>query len=285
MAGSKAVGVGNKAGRPAARPGQAPGSDKAPRRQAVQRGQAFVGSSGWSYDHWVGLVYPERAKPRDWLAHYAKRLGTVEINASFYHLPKPEMLEGWAERTPAGFRFAVKAWRRITHYRRLVDCAEPLTVFIERVAALGPKLGPVLFQLPPRFGLDLDRLTAFLALLPEDRRFAFEFRDPSWHVEPVYRALAAKNAAFCPFQLGKLAGPRVVTADFVYVRLHGPKARYRGDYSKAALAGWAKWLRTQMKAGYDTYVYFDNTDEADYAVRDAERLAAMLAEPSRKRRA
>lgn len=257
---------------------------KASRRRGEQRGQVLVGTSGWSYDHWVGLVYPEGANPRDWLAHYATRLGTVEINASFYHLPKPEMLEGWAAHTPAGFRFAVKAWRRITHYRRLADCGEPLTVFLERVAALGPKLGPVLFQLPPRFGLDLDRLNAFLELLPRDKRFAFEFRDPSWHVEPVYRALAARNAAFCPFQLGKLVGPRVVTADFVYVRLHGPKARYRGDYSKAALADWAKWLRPQMKAGCDVYVYFDNTDEADYAVRDAERLAAMLSEPVTRRR-
>ncbi len=237
----------------------------------------WVGTSGWSYDGWRGPFYPRGLKRTDWLAHYAERFRSVEINASFYHLPKTAVLEGWAAHTPADFLFAVKAWRAITHYRRLVGCTDHLRVFYERLAALGRKTGPVLFQMPPRFPVDLPRLAAFLAALPAGGRHAFEFRDPSWHTDAVYALLAQHNAAFCVFELGKARAPRVVTADFVYVRLHGRRARYRGNYSAAALRGWAGWLDGAMADGRDAFVYFDNTDEKDYALRNAEALDAMLA--------
>lgn len=237
----------------------------------------WVGTSGWSYDGWRGRFYPRDLRKRDWLGHYAQSFRTVELNASFYHLPKDTVVGDWAAHTPADFLFAVKAWRAITHYRRLADCADHLKVFYERIAPLGPKAGPVLFQLPPRFGVDLPRLRDFLALLPAGRRHAFEFRDPSWHDEAVYALLAERNAAFCPFEMGPSQAPRVATADFVYVRLHGHRRRYRGDYSHAALRDWADWLHGQKEAGRDVHVYFDNTDEKDFALKNARTLEAMLA--------
>lgn len=237
----------------------------------------WIGTAGWSYDHWgKGAFYPRGLKKTDWLGHYAGRLRSVEINASFYHLPRIPVLETWAAHTPDGFLFAVKAWRAITHYRRLADCAEHVESFFSRIAALGAKGGPVLFQTPPRFPADTGRLAAFLALLPKDRRCAFEFRDESWHSDAVYTLLAGHNAAFCPFELGGQAAPRIVTADFVYIRLHGRKGRYTGNYSAAALRDWADWLGARLAEGRDVHVYFDNTDVKDYALRNAMRLDAML---------
>jgi uncharacterized protein YecE (DUF72 family) len=237
----------------------------------------WVGTSGWSYDGWRGRFYPRAMGKTRWLGHYAETFRTVELNASFYHLPKPAVMEGWAAHTPPGFLFAVKAWRAITHYRRLADCADHLGVFYERLALLGEKAGPVLFQLPPRFGVDLPRLRDFLAQLPEGRRHAFEFRDPSWHDDAVYTLLAEHNAAFVPFEMGPKRSPRVATADFVYVRLHGHRRRYRGDYSEATLRDWTGWLGARMTEGRDVHVYFDNTDEKDFAIRNAEALDGMLA--------
>jgi len=237
----------------------------------------YTGTSGWTYRHWRGPFYPKALPERDWLAHYATRLPSVEINASFYHLPREAMLARWREVTPAGFVFAIKAWRALTHRRRLLDCAEPLSTFLDRAALLGEKRGPILFQLPPRFPAEPERLKAFADLLPADGRFAFEFRDPSWHRDAVYAALAERNLAFCAFELAEKRSPRIVTADFVYVRLHGRKARYRGAYDEAALADWAEWLSRQYLDGRDVYTYFDNTDEGDFALRNAARLGAMLA--------
>ena len=237
----------------------------------------YVGTSGWSYAHWRGLVYPRGVGQGDWLAHYATLLSSVELNASFYRLPTPSMLEGWRDKTPPGFVFALKGSRLISHLRRLADCAEDLERFLQATALLGKKRGPILFQLPPKFPADRMRLAAFLKLLPKSLRFAFEFRDPSWHSEETYALLGAHNAAFVPFELGKLKGPRVATADFVYVRLHGRKGRYRGNYTPEALNDWAHWLTAEMAQGRDAYVYFDNTDDADYAVRNAQTLDGLLA--------
>ena len=238
---------------------------------------SWIGTSGWSYENWNGPFYPPGLKRTGWLAHYSTHLRSVEINNSFYHLPRQSMLAGWVDLTPPGFLFAVKAWRAITHYRHLANCADRLAVFLDRIDGLGDKCGPVLFQLPPRWQVDLERLAAFLAMLPEGRRFAMEFRDPSWHCEAVYELLRGGNVAFCPFELADLTAPRIVTADFVYVRLHGRRAPYRGAYADAELAGWADWLAANMSEGRDIHIYFDNTDEADHAVRDAQRLCALLA--------
>ncbi len=239
----------------------------------------WVGTSGWTYANWRGRFYPAGLGQRNWLAYYAERYRSVELNASFYHLPRPGVAEGWVERTPDDFLFAVKAWRAITHRRRLANCAEQLRVFIERIGGLAGKLGPILFQLPPRWDADPERLATFLAALPPDRRYAFEFRDDRWHRDDIYALLAAHKAAFCPFELADKTAPRVVTADFVYVRLHGREGRYVGLYRDDELADWAAWLRDRMAEGRDVHVYFDNTDRADDALRNAARLDEMLAKP------
>ncbi len=242
----------------------------------MEAAELYVGTSGWSYPNWRGPFYPPKLPQREWLAYYARHLSSVELNASFYRLPDPARIAGWCARTPPGFRFAVKAWRAMTHHRRLMDCGELLRTFFDRMRAFGDRLGPVLFQLPPRFPADPARLAAFLADLPRGYAFAFEFRDPSWHRDEVYALLAAHGAAFCPFDLAGLTAPRVVTADFVYLRLHGHERRYRGSYSEEQLADWAAWLAGERARGRKLYVYFDNTDEAAHAVHDALRLRAML---------
>jgi uncharacterized protein YecE (DUF72 family) len=235
-----------------------------------------VGTSGWSYPNWVGPFYPEDLKRNAWLAHYAQHFAAVELNASFYRLPMANMLKGWHRRTPADFAFSVKAWRMITHTRRLADCDAEVQAFHERIAPLGDKAPLVLYQLPPKFPPDAARLDAFLNRLPARPRAAFEFRDPRWFDDAVYDVLRKHNRAFVPFELAEQRSPALATADFVYVRLHGREAKYRGRYPEAALQDWATWLQGHVDAGRDAYVFFDNTDQADDAVRDALRLRALL---------
>lgn len=236
----------------------------------------LIGTSGWSYPNWRGSVYPHQLSRSAWLAHYAGLFNAVELNATFYRLPYENMLRGWDRNTPPSFRFAVKAWRMLTHRQRLADCGELLASFHARLDVLGDKAEAVLYQLPPNFVADADLLHDFLTRLPSRRRAAFECRDPSWHDPAIYAVLERFNAAFVPFELGAQASPRVVTADFVYVRLHGRGKRYHGNYDEAALQDWADWLRRHVAAGRDAYVFFDNTAEADHAVRNAQRLARLL---------
>lgn len=247
-------------------------------RRAGKRGTArhFVGTSGWSYKEWRGIFYPRELPSRAWLDHYARHFSNVEINATFYRLQKAAALAGWAARTPPGFRFAIKGPRLITHFHRLKNAAHRLPLFYESIAPLRAKAGPILWQLPPQFPADPARLDAFIETLPEGWRYAFEFRDPSWHTDVTYRILERREAAFCPFEIGELTGPRIVTTDFVYVRLHGWKGRYKGRYDTKALKGWARWLRGHKRAGRDVYAYFDNTAEADDAVANALELDALM---------
>ncbi len=238
--------------------------------------RARVGTSGWAYAHWRGPFYPRGLRQGEWIHHYARFLDTVEVNASFYRLPRDSLIDGWVSRTPDDFLFAVKAWRVLTHYCRLEDCAEPLAEMFARIRRFGHRLGPILFQLPPRFPKDPPRLQRFLEALPAGLRYAFEFRDPSWHHEEVYALLRQQGCAFVPFDLAGLTGPRVVTADFVYVRLHGHERRYRGAYSEAQLRDWADWLAGELAAGRDVFVYFDNTDEEAHAVANARTLRRLL---------
>lgn len=241
-----------------------------------------IGTSGWAYGNWRGPFYPPKLRQGEWLAYYARQLAAVEVNASFYRLPRESLVRSWLARTPDDFRFALKAWRALTHYRRLADCGDLLPQFFAIADLFGSKLGPILFQLPPRFPCDPDRLSAFLAQLPSGYRYTFEFRDPSWHEERVYAILRAHRAAFCPFDLAGLTAPRVATADFVYVRLHGHTRRYRGAYPEPVLRDWADWLRQCLAEQRDVWVFFDNTDEEAHAVQDALRLRLMLAADGRQ---
>lgn len=233
-----------------------------------------IGTSGWHYAHWRGAWYPEGLRPADYLAFYARHFDTVEINRSFYRLPGPDVFAGWREQAPPGFTFAVKASRFLTHMKRLKDPEEPVARLCTAMAPLHEKLGPLLFQLPPRFGRNVERLEGVLAQLPAGVQAAFEFRDPSWHDEDVYACLAAHGAAFCVFEIGGFVSPLRVTADWAYVRLHGPGAKYQGSYARTTLATWAERLRDLPVDGI-VWVYFDN-DVAAAAPRDAAALLELV---------
>jgi uncharacterized protein YecE (DUF72 family) len=239
-------------------------------------GEIYIGTSGWHYAHWSGPFYPESMKADAYLSFYASKFRSVEINNTFYHLPEPKTLAQWRDITPPGFLFACKASRYITHMKKLKDPGQTVCRFFDVIATLGPKLGPILFQLPPHWHLDSERLRLFLAALPGGLRFAFEFRDESWFAPQVFELLEQRGAAFCAYDFNGRQSPVRVTASFVYVRLHGPDGPYRGQYSGRTLAGWAKRFLAWQKSGLDIYCYFDN-DEAAYAAQDAMRLAGMVA--------
>ena len=234
-----------------------------------------IGTSGWHYEHWVGPFYPPDTPSSDYLPFYAARFQSVEINSSFYHLPKKETFAQWRETVPEGFLFVVKASRYITHMKKLKDSREPLANFLEPVQALRDKLGPLLFQLPPRWRANPERLEAFLEVLPVKIRAAFEFRDPSWFDDRVYAALEKHNAAFCIYEFDRRISPKQITADFVYVRLHGPEDAYQGSYSTQQLSGWAGAFSTWSNQGKEIFCFFDN-DQAGYAVQNALELKNML---------
>jgi len=239
------------------------------------RKRTHIGTSGWSYDHWEDAFYPAGLATGERLAFYARRFATVELNNSFYQLPAREDLEHWRDVVGDDFVFAVKASRYITHMKKLNEPRESLERFLGRVAALGRTLGPVLFQLPPRWHCNPDRLASFLRQLPGEHRYAFEFRDPSWHVGEIHAALREAGAAFCIYDLAGDLSPKEVTADFVYIRLHGPEGPYEGSYDARALSGWAGAISAWRDRGLDVYCYFDN-DEAGHAPANAARLADML---------
>lgn len=234
----------------------------------------YIGTSGWNYPHWREAFYPSGLPPADWLSFYARHFSSVEINATFYRLPSPETLDAWRDAVPADFRFAVKASRYITHLKKLKDPQSSIATFFDRIDRLGDRLGPILFQLPPRWHVNIERLAAFLEALPDGYRYAFEFRDPSWWNESVTDLLAAYQAAFCVFDLDGRTSPFLETTDLVYLRWHGSDGPYRGGYGEARLQALARRIRRWREGGRDVYVFFDNDADAQ-AVRDAARLEAM----------
>jgi uncharacterized protein YecE (DUF72 family) len=234
-----------------------------------------IGTSGWEYRHWAGDFYPA-GLPRDrWLEFYAREFDTVELNNPFYRLPEASVFAGWSRRVPSGFRFAVKASRYLTHVRRLREPDEPLERLWSRARHLGPRLGPVLYQLPPRWKPNLDRLLAFLAAVPEDPQ-AIEFRDRRWYAPRILERLEGAGVALCLHDMaGSAARPRPV-GPFVYVRFHGSGARYGGRYPSQRLTAWADRLAGWAGSGLPVWAYFNN-DIGGHAVRDAERLRTMVA--------
>jgi uncharacterized protein YecE (DUF72 family) len=236
-----------------------------------------IGCSGWQYAHWRGDFYPAGLPTTRWLSHYAGAFDTVELNNSFYRLPSPEAFGGWRARTPAGFLFAVKASRFLTHMKKLKDPVDPLARFFDAARELGPKLGPILYQLPPRFPVNLDRLRTFLHALPPGFRHVMEFRDASWYAPEVLAALQSAGVALCLHDMSGSATDRMRVGPFVYVRFHGV-TRYGGRYDDERLAGWADWLAEEHGAGRDVFAYFNN-DVGGHAPRDAARLREMMAGP------
>ena len=234
-----------------------------------------VGTSGWHYEDWAGPFYPKDLSKRDFLAYYAEHFDTVEINNSFYQLPKKETLKAWRKTVPPGFLFTVKASRYITHMKKLKDAHDALSSFLKRVEALGDKLGPILFQLPPKWHFNPDRFYDFLEALPPEHRYAFEFRDLSWQDSKAYEAMKLFGIAFCIYDLEGYLAPKEITADFIYIRLHGPGDAYRGKYDVQTLSGWVGAFSAWSNQGNEVFCYFDN-DEAGYAAQNAMRLQEMM---------
>jgi uncharacterized protein YecE (DUF72 family) len=240
--------------------------------------EVLIGTSGWSYDHWSGPFYPEDLPPRDRLSFYARTFDSVEVNTTFYHLPAWATVPAWTRAVPAGFVFALKASRYITHMKKLKEPDLTLPRFFEVAGLFGRALGPILFQLPPGWKPNPGRLAAFLDALPAGHRYAFELRNPEWWNGEVLGLLESKGAAFCIFELGGRIAPREVTAGFVYLRLHGPDGAYAGSYGEEALASWAEAVRDWAGRGLAVYVYFDN-DQLGFAAQNAARLKQLV--PSR----
>jgi uncharacterized protein YecE (DUF72 family) len=236
----------------------------------------YIGTSGWTYAGWRGPFYPKDIPKRNWLAWYAAQFASTEINGSFYRTPSLNAVEGWRVGTPQDFCFAWKASKFITHWKRLSEKSKNSLELLEsRLTALGKKAGPVLFQLSPQFQVDAGRLASFLELLPKRRRYAFEFRHPSWYQDLIFDLLATREIALCLSDHADAPSPWVVTARHVYLRGHGPSGRYRGRYPESTLRRWAKSINEWQSRNVSVYCYFDN-DQKSAAPKDAKRLVSLL---------
>jgi len=225
-----------------------------------------IGTSGYSYAEWKGNFYPEKMAAKDMLRFYAERFPTVEINNTFYRMPKEALLQGWAEQVPESFSFVIKASKRITHDKRLKECGELLAYLFGVTSTLGSRLGPLLFQLPPNFKKDVPRLKSFFEEMPERRRVAVEFRHASWFDDEVYETLRSQRAALCVADTGEEpAAPLVATTDWGYLRLR------REDFSDKDLRDWAQRIREQPWS--DAYVFLKHEEEGK-----GPKLAARLTE-------
>ena len=238
--------------------------------------QIAIGTSGWTYAGWRGPLYPLELRKSDWLAFYSSRFSTVEINGSFYRTPSLRAVQDWRDHTPKGFEFAWKASKFITHWKRLSDkCDNSIALMETRLRALTPKISVVLFQLPPNFSEDAERLRSFCRSLPRSYRYAFEFRHKSWYVDRVFSALEEANIALCLSDHADAPAPWVKTAQHIYIRGHGPSGRYHGSYPAATLRRWADAALRWKFERRGVYIYFDN-DQKAAAPKDAGRLAGIV---------
>ena len=234
-----------------------------------------IGTSGWSYPCWSQAFYSKRLPQGRWLKFYAERFDTVEINNTFYRLPESKTFEKWSHQVPEHFLFSVKVSRYITHYKKLKGAKDSLSMFLSRIESLEEKLGPILFQLPSRWQCNFDRLKDLLPKLSCSYRYVFEFRDRTWLQPQIYELLNKNGVAFCIYGMDGQVSPMEVTADFIYLRLHGPTEAYRGQYEESVLDGWAKRMAGWSRQGKEIFFYFNN-DERGYAPKDALRLKAMV---------
>jgi uncharacterized protein YecE (DUF72 family) len=246
----------------------------------MEPGAIHVGCSGWNYRHWRGPFYPDKMAVKRWFDHYASVFGTVELNTSFYRLPKPDTFTKWRDQAPEGFRYAVKAPRFITHMKKLKECAEPVEEFLTRARNLGGTIGPILYQLPPRWAFNRERLEEFMALLPPDLIHVFEFREKSWITEEVLALLDARGIAFCVHDMPGSATPRWASGPIAYIRFHGGEGKYWGRYSDEGLLSWSDWIVEQSRLGREVWCFFNN-DMFAHAIDDALTLRSMLAQAVR----
>lgn len=234
-----------------------------------------IGTSGWVYPHWEGFFYPEKLQDPEKLAFYAETFKTVEINSSFYHLPNEKVFAGWYEKVPEKFIFSVKGSSYITHRKRLLDVSEPVNLFLSHAKLLKDKLGPILWQLPPSFRINLERLQGFLEILPTNKyQFVLEVRDKSWIIKEFFNLLVKYNVALCLADTPDFPYQEELTANFVYLRFHGHEKLYGSKYTPRQLQNWAKKIKKWAKKK-DVFVYFDN-DAHGYAVENAKELITMI---------
>jgi uncharacterized protein YecE (DUF72 family) len=245
-------------------------------RMPARASRILIGTSGWHYESWRGPFFPPELMVKHQLQYYASQFSTTELNGVFYRTPSRESVADWRRTTSDDFVFAWKASKFITHWKRLSDKSRnSLELLEDRISILGRKAGPILFQLPPQFEADAERLAAFIKMLPRRRRYTFEFRHPSWYTLEVLRLLTKANISLCLSDHHDAPAPWKRTADFVYIRGHGPGGRYRGHYSAKTLEQWATRIAGWKRQRCDVYIYFDN-DQKSAAPRDAVRLQALL---------
>jgi uncharacterized protein YecE (DUF72 family) len=246
-------------------------------------GMICIGTSGYNYPHWWnGTFYPSDLPQKKWLEFYAEYFNTVELNVSFYRLPKKEVFQGWYKRTPKRFVFALKGSRFITHIKRLKDCREPVSLFFDHASPLKEKLGAVLWQLPPRFKFQKERLEEFcvlLSTLPRSKlhRHAFEFRDESWFCNEAFGILEDFRFAFCMAHGSGLPFIEKITSHFLYLRFHGGDVLYGSDYSDKELKQWAGNIQDWSKKDRTAFVYFNN-DAYGFAVKNALSLKKWMSQ-------
>ncbi len=241
--------------------------------RGTRQGRFRCGTSGFQYDHWRGPFYPEGLPRSAWFGHYAEHFDTVEINSTFYGLPSPETFTRWREEAPEGFLYTLKFSRYGTHMKYLKDPDETVSTFLEAARRLQETLGPILVQLPPRWGPNPDRLKAFLESVPPDIRWAVEFRNAHWLRDDVFQILRDRGAALCIHDLLD-DHPRLVTADWTYLRFHGTR-KYAGSYARKVLEGEAGWITARLLEGLDVFAYFNNDEEGN-APRDALELRRLV---------
>ena len=237
--------------------------------------EIHVGCSGWVYKHWRGIFYPEGLPQKRWFERYAEEFDTVEINASFYRLPLATTFEGWREKAPPGFRYAIKVNRFITHLKKLLGCEPEVDRYVELTRMLSEKLGPLLYQLPPSLHKNLERLDRFLSRLPRDLEQVVEFRHKSWYHEEVLALLDRHGIGFVAHDLKGLVSPRWASGRTAYVRFHGTSGKYHGRYSDEQLIEWTDWLLEQSRSGKSCWCYFNN-DIHGHAIDDARTLKSMV---------
>jgi uncharacterized protein YecE (DUF72 family) len=258
-------------------------------RQA--RPEIRIGCSGWNYASWKGRFYPVGVRPSSWLEYYATQFDAVEVNNTFYRLPPAGTFADWRAATPKGFSMAVKASRYLTHLKRMRDPEEPVQRLFDHASALGPRLGPVLYQLPARFAIDLPRLEGLLRVLPPsirvdgDRRrrrvpHVFEFRDASWYVDDTFALLAEHGASLCLHDKAGSGISAPAVGPIVYVRFHGTSGHYHGSYGQAELDAWAARLVEYWRQGRDVHAYFNNDPEAIATVNARDLRARVRARVS-----
>jgi uncharacterized protein YecE (DUF72 family) len=239
-----------------------------------------IGCSGWVYKHWRGIFYPEGLPQKRWFERYAEEFDTVEINASFYRLPLASTFEGWRDKAPPGFHYAVKVNRFITHMKKLLDCEAEVDRFIALARPLGEKLGPLLYQLPPSLKLNLERLERFLERLPPDLTHVFEFRNKDWYVPDTYALLDRHGASFCVHDMPGSKTELVAVGPIAYVRFHGGEGKYWGRYSDEGLLSWTDWVVEQTRSGRPVWCFFNN-DIHGHAIQDARTLKSMVGQIAR----